>query len=148
MKTDIVKNLKIIIPSILAIGLILYYLYNYVPGQVKTAFVNKFPSAINIEWTREKVIEWEVEFELNTIEYSASFDSEGNWIQTEQEIKVDEVPLHVMSTVHAKYPEYTIEEAEVLDKPEGIYYEFEIKNNDQELELIINPDGELIHFNN
>lgn len=115
-----------------------------VPQSVKDAFEKKFPNVSKIEWEKENADEWEAEFEMNGIEYSANFDAKGKWQETEHEIKVSELPGKVKSTLDNDFSGYTIEEAEIAETPKGKFYEVTIEKGSDEMEVVINISGEVI----
>ncbi|MDY0779361.1 hypothetical protein [Tenacibaculum sp. IB213877] len=47
------------------------------PQLVISSFTKKFPNAKKIEWSKENENEWEAEFKMNHIEYSANFSNTG-----------------------------------------------------------------------
>ncbi len=62
------------------------------PAKVKTSFDQKFPSAQKTTWAKESAKEWEVEFTMNNKDYSANFNTEGVWLETEYKISEKEIP--------------------------------------------------------
>jgi len=116
-----------------------------VPQKVKTAFAQKFPDAKKVKWDKENAREWEAEFMLNEKEYSANFDMEGNWKETEHEIKRNEIPAAVKATLENNFADYKIEEAEISETADGMVYEFEIEKGESSMEVRISPDGKLLN---
>ncbi|MDQ1769323.1 hypothetical protein GQR60_00640 [Labilibaculum sp. A4] len=115
-----------------------------VPNQVKTAFAQKFPDASNVKWDKENDAEWEAEFKMSGKEYSANFNMEGVWLETEFEISSNEIPDQVKSTIEKEFSGYKIEESEMSETADGKCYEFELKMGKTEVEIAINSKGELI----
>lgn len=115
-----------------------------VPGKVKTAFSQKFPNAKKVDWDKENGSEWEAEFRMNGKKYSANFDADGNWKETEYKIKKSEIPAAVSSTLENEYSGYEIEEAEISETPEGKFVEVEIENDDQEMEILFDMTGNVV----
>ncbi len=113
------------------------------PEQVKTAFTEKFPEAKKVEWEFEKDQSWEAEFQLSGKEYSASFSAEGQWMETEYEIKTKEIPSEIKGLLDARFKDYDIEEAEISERPAGKFYEFKLEVDDKETELLIDPQGKI-----
>lgn len=108
---------------------------------VEKSFSDKFPNAQEVEWEKENDKEWEAEFKVNARSYSANFDLDGNWIETEYEIKSSEVPKIVLDSLKTNFKKYTIEQIELSETSSGAVYEFEIESNDSKLEVIINLQG-------
>jgi len=115
-----------------------------VPAKVKTAFEQKFPHATNISWDKENATEWEAEFKMDGKEYSANFDANGNWKETEYEISKSEIPAAVKATLDKDFKGYKIEEAEISETSAGTVYEFQLEKGNTEMEVAISPNGKLI----
>lgn len=114
-----------------------------VPENVQQAFQSKFPQAKKVQWEMENETEWEAEFVMNHQEYSANFSVQGTWLETEWEIKEDEVPSEVLAALTREFGSYEIEEAERVESPEGKGYELEIEANGEEFEVVIDQAGNL-----
>ncbi|MEH6408263.1 MAG: hypothetical protein V7767_13365, partial [Leeuwenhoekiella sp.] len=48
-----------------------------IPNAVNEAFAKKFPNAKSVKWDKETETEWEAEFKMDGMEYSANFTDEG-----------------------------------------------------------------------
>lgn len=117
---------------------------NNVPENVKTAFNQKFPDATKVKWDKENDSEWEAEFKMDGREYSANFDNNGVWKETEYEINVKDVPETVKSAIDAEYAGYKIKESEISETTNGKVYEFELKKEEERLEVAIDMDGKIV----
>ena len=115
-----------------------------VPDKVSSAFSKKFPDAKKIKWDKENKMEWEAEFKIDGKEYSANFDLDGNWMETEYEIKKSEIPAAVKATLDADYMGYKIEEAGISESANGKVYEFELKQGKKETEVVIDANGKVM----
>ena len=115
-----------------------------VPQAVKTAFTQKFPDASQVKWDKENENEWEAEFKMNGMEYSANFDNAGTWTETEYEISLQEIPEAVKTSLENESAGAKIEESEVCETKEGKVYEFVIHKGENEIELQINDAGKVI----
>jgi hypothetical protein len=114
------------------------------PEKVKSAFSQKFPSATKVEWGKEGDKEWEAEFKLNGIEYSANFDNEGKWLETEYEISLKEIPAAVKTTLDKESAGYKIEESVATETFKVKAYEFVIEKGKDKMELVIDQTGKLV----
>ncbi len=73
------------------------------------------------------------------------FDTEGNLLYTEAEIKVNELPAAIQSSISNAYAGYELKEAERLDLTDGSkQYEVEIKNNQTTMEVLLTANGTVI----
>lgn len=115
-----------------------------VPQVVKNAFAKKFPTAKKVEWEKENETEWEAEFKMNNVEYSANFLANGTWQETEHEMKTNDVTQNILSSLKSNFPGYEIEEAEISETTEGIFYELEIEKGKDELEVMIDSKGQVL----
>ncbi|TFH49971.1 MAG: hypothetical protein E4G92_00935 [Bacteroidia bacterium] len=115
-----------------------------VPAGVATAFSQKFPKASKVEWGRENDKEWEAEFKIDGKEYSANFDNEGTWMETEYEISAREVPAAVKSTLDKEFTGFKIEVSEISETSDGKVYEFVLEKGETSIEAAIDPDGKVL----
>lgn len=115
-----------------------------VPQKVQTAFSQKFPQATNVKWDKENATEWEAEFTMDGTAYSANFDKEGHWKETEYKMKESTLPAAVKATLESKFAGYDVEGAEVSETPDGTVYELKLENDDTDMEVAINNKGEII----
>jgi hypothetical protein len=115
-----------------------------IPAAVKTSFSQKFPKATNVEWGNENDKEWEAEFKMDGKEYSANFDNEGTWIETEYEISAKEIPSAVKATLDKESAGYKTAESVVTENKDGKAFEFLLKKGETEIELIVDSKGKVI----
>tara|TARA_R110002050_G_scaffold196426_3_gene331419 strand:- start:11120 stop:11584 length:465 start_codon:yes stop_codon:yes gene_type:complete len=115
-----------------------------VPKNVLNTFTKMFPTAKKIDWSKESDTEWEAEFHLKGVAYSANFLAVGTWQETEHEIKKNSIPETIMSTIKSEFPGYKIEEAEISETKDGMVYEFEIEKAEAEMEITLTKDGHII----
>lgn len=94
---------------------------------------------------------YEVEMErkglhLREDEKTLIFGSEGgNFLFSEHEMKVNDLPAEVKQSISRNFAGYTAEEAERLDFADGIkQYEVELKNNSTIKEVLFAANGTVI----
>jgi len=119
-----------------------------VPKKVKDAFSKKFPTAKSVSWDKESKTEWEAEFKMYNIKYSANFMEDGSWKETEHKIDKNEIPQPVLSGLMNAFKGYKIEGAEISETAKGIVYEFEIEKGKQEMEVVMDASGKIIKKEN
>lgn len=115
----------------------------HVPEKVLTAFNAKFPDAKKVGWEMENDSEWEAEFKWSGKEYSANFSTDGEWMETEYEIKKTDIPQNVLTILDQHFPKYKIEDPEIKETPSGTSYEMEIEAGNEEYEVTIDSSGKL-----
>ncbi len=115
-----------------------------VPAKVKTAFHQKFPKAKKVEWGRENTKEWEAEFKMNGKDYSANYDNKGNWLETEFEIKMPDIPAAVKTTLSNEFSGFKVKEPELSETKKSEVYEFELKKGETHMDVAIAPNGKVV----
>lgn len=115
-----------------------------VPQKPGESFSLKFPAVTNVSWERESDGVWEAEFELEGVTYSAEFLVDGTWKATEHEIRNKDLPKEVILTLKTDFTDYTIEESEITETMDGIFYEIELGGKHSDLEVLIDGSGKII----
>ena len=115
-----------------------------VPIRVKEAFAKKFPNIKKVKWEKESNSEWEVEFKIKGMEYSANFLEDGTWKETEHEIKRNAIPSNIKTILDTEFSGYKIEEAEISETQSGSVYEFELEKGELNTEITIDLKGNVI----
>jgi len=115
-----------------------------VPEAVKSAFSQKFAEASHVKWDKENDHEWEAEFIMNGMEYSANFENSGVWTETEYKINLGDMPEAVRKSLDNESAGAKIEESEVCETKDGKVYEFVIRTGENETELQINDAGKIL----
>lgn len=116
-----------------------------VPKAVVTSFQTHFKGAKAKAWDKEKDGGYEAEFDWNKIETSATFSADGKLQETEQEIKVSELPKAVTDYVAKNYPKHKLAEAaKITDAAGKLMYEAEVKTGKEEMDLLFDDKGNFI----
>lgn len=114
-----------------------------VPKSVKEAFAKKYPGA-KAEWEKEGT-DFEAEFDLNKVESSAVFSSDGTFKELEQEIKTSELPKSVTDYCTKNYVGYKLEEAaKITDAGGKVLYEAEMKKGKEHFDAIFDDKGNFV----
>lgn len=115
-----------------------------VPASVQTNFKKQFAQANKVVWEMEEA-DYEVNFKNNGIEHSAKYNKEGNWLETEQEIKKTDLPTVVTQAVNKEFPKAELEEIEKVTFPNNkTVYEMEVEQGKQKFEVQFSTDGQLL----
>ncbi len=115
-----------------------------VPQAVKASFTKSFPNAKGVEWSKESESEFEAEFKSGSVEQSANFDAMGKWLVTETEIKKSDLPAGVQAAIKKEFAGFKIEEAEKVEKAEGVTYEVELEKGELTYGVEFSKDGKVL----
>ncbi len=111
-----------------------------VPTGVISAFKQQFSDAKDVDWEMENG-NYEAEFKSGKTEQSAVFDAVGKVLETEAEIKVNELPASVLEYISNKYKGEKIKEASKITGVAGaVSYEAEVHDKD----LIFDSNGKFV----
>jgi len=111
-----------------------------IPAPVKNAFQKQYPTASDVKWDKEGE-KFEASFDLNKIDNSVLFDAQGNVLETEVEIELNQLPKGVLEYVKANYKGQKVKEAAKITDAQGkVTYEAEIKGMD----LLFDANGKFI----
>ena len=111
-----------------------------VPASVKASFQKNYPNIKEVKWDKEGE-KYEASFDLNKIDNSVLFDAQGNLLETEVEIKLNQLPKGVLEYVKANYKGQNVKEAAKITDAKGtVTYEAEIKGMD----ILFDSNGKFI----
>lgn len=112
-----------------------------VPQVIKNAFLQKFPKAKEVKWDKEGN-NFEASFDLNDVDNSVLFNKEGKIVETEIEIKVNQLPKNAIQYLNNNYKNQKVKEAAKIVTEKGTtIFEAEIKGKD----LFFDENGNLIN---
>lgn len=138
------KLSKLSITGLMLMGIAACAQKKELPTVVNESFSKKFPTAKSVKWDKENENEWEAEFKMDGTKYSANFENDGTWKETEHEIKITEIPEHIKSALNREFPKCKIEEAEISETSSKTVYEFGIEFNDQDMEVAVDNKGTIV----
>lgn len=115
-----------------------------VPEPVKTAFIKQFPKAEGTAWEMESKTEYEAEFKMGGMKYSAVYSAEGKWMETEHKIKTEALPAAVQKMIASTYADHKVKGAEMAETPDGTVYEVDMEKGEHEMEVVFNTDGKVL----
>jgi hypothetical protein len=111
-----------------------------VPSPVVTAFHKIFPAITDYDWSMEDG-NYESEYEANKVESSATFDANGNLLETEKEMDVKNLQTVITDYIAKNYSGAEIKEASEITDSNGVKtYEAEIKRKD----LLFDTSGKFL----
>lgn len=111
-----------------------------VPSNIKSIFKKMYPTAKEVKWDKEGE-KYEASFDLNKTDHSVLMDAQGNIIETEVEIELNQLPMGILDYVKTHYTgKQAKESAKITDAKGMVTYEVEIKGMD----LIFDSNGKFI----
>lgn len=112
-----------------------------IPSTVLEEINRMYPNATFLDFEREGSYV-EIDIRDGKIHKEILFDSNFEWISTKWEIRRADVPEIVMAALrNTEYANYKIDDIEVLEKPNGLFYQFELESGNKEVYLTIQSDG-------
>ena len=114
------------------------------PSAIKELISEMYPGATILEIdTETKGIEVDILHE--NIHKEVWLDTQNKWLYTEWEIRSSQVPDIVMTAFKASaYASYQIDDIHVIQKAEGLSYEFELEQGDRDITILFNEEGILV----
>lgn len=120
-----------------------------IPADVTNAFSEKYSDAKNVEW-KDKLSAFAATFELSGDKYEARFNKKGEWLSTEKEISIDDLPSSVKDGFSkSKYADWETKSTYLLEIP-GDKKQYRIhvsKSSVQKKILLFDEDGKLLKDN-
>ncbi|GAB4251002.1 MAG: hypothetical protein Kow0079_04650 [Vicingaceae bacterium] len=116
---------------------------NGIPENVLKTFNQNYPEAKNVEWEMEGN-NYEAVYTENNLEKSIVYNKEGVIILTETQINITDLSENIKNYINENYPASEIEKAEKEDSNEGVFYEVEIINDNDEVELVFDSNGNFL----
>ncbi len=104
-----------------------------VPQSVAANFIAKYPVIKYPEWVIDQSGYWEARFMLDGNRYRADFQRNGLWIQTENSVKISDLPIEIRHIIDNRFPSSKIVRVtRILHHDKGLSYRIE-RMDDQTL---------------
>ena len=129
---------------LLAFALPLSMMAQKAPVAVTKAFAAKFPNVKKVDFDKEKSGEYEAEFKVNGVEMSANFTATGEWVETETEIPVAQLPAAVVTAIKKGHPNAKTVGAAKIETAKGMKYEADLKEGMKKSEVLYDASGNLV----
>ena len=114
--------------------------FSFVTEAVHNAFQNLYPQVQPYDWEIEGTY-IKAEFYKDTVHAEAYFTPEGTWVRTETDIR-GTLPEAVTTYLTTNYPDYTVDEVDWVETPNGNYYEVELeKPGTPDVRVNVKEDG-------
>lgn len=115
-----------------------------IPDALKKAVLELYPGATILEIDTE-INGIEVDILHENIHKEVWFDTNNLWVHTKWDIMESQVPEIIMSAFHASaYASYHIDDIDVIEKADGLFYEFELEQGEQEVKVVFRQDGTMV----
>jgi hypothetical protein len=85
-----------------------------VPSPVKKAFKADFPKNSKAEWSMDS-LDYEVNFLVNDVKNSATYDKDGKWLEKETTINLGLIPKDIKASITKNFPGFHANSAEKVE---------------------------------
>lgn len=117
-----------------------------VPEVVQQAFKAKYGSLGNVEWNVDAHGYFEAQFKDKGEKYRADFTKDGQWVETENDIKYKELPKAIRKVIESKYSDRKVTEVEhVTHHSKGEFFDVEFKQKGKNMDVEFRADGTIIN---
>lgn len=73
------------------------------------------------------------------------FDTKDQWVSTHWEINARNVPAAIMDALQSSaYNQYKIEDITVIERPDGLFYDFELKQDNNEIHVVLDSEAQIV----
>lgn len=87
----------------------------------------------------------EVDIQEKNIHKEVWFDTKEQWVSTHWDISARDVPAAVMDALQSSaYNQYKIEDITVIERPDGLFYDFELKQDNNEIHVILDSGAQIV----
>lgn len=133
------------VASAMMIGAATLYAQGKTTKEVEIAFNSRFPNAVKVKWEKENDQEYEANFILNGINYSANFSNNGAWLETESPMAFEKLPLKVQTNFKREHKDLKIKAVDKIEASNGeVQYEIEARKGLTTIDYVYNSEGKLI----
>lgn len=111
---------------------------------LQDTITQKYPNAKVLKVEKEKN-GTEVDIQERNIHKEVWFDTKDQWVSTKWEISSRDIPVAVMEALASSaYNQYKIEDITAIERPSGLYYDFELKLNNNEVHLVLDSKAQVV----
>tara|TARA_B100000787_G_C16141241_1_gene272077 strand:+ start:139 stop:558 length:420 start_codon:yes stop_codon:yes gene_type:complete len=116
-----------------------------IPEEIISQFQLMEPLATSTEWFVQGKI-YKVYYKLDRQNRITSyFDRQGNWLETETEIGVEDLNSAVLNVLETKFNDYEIVDIEIIKTFDfKILYEIDLIRNDKSYDILFDTTGRIL----
>lgn len=116
-----------------------------IPKAVKKTFKAKYPNQTILSWEIDKNGDYEARFKEDGAKYRVDISPKGNWVETETNIELEDLPKAIQAVIEAKYSDEKLSEIEKVDSAsKGQFYDVEFKRKGKNKDVEFREDGTII----
>ena len=111
------------------------------PHAAKAFIKTKYPGATirHSEYEQNGLLEVEILHDSRIKD--VFFNSANEWVKTDWDVSLAELPTAVTDAVSAEYSDYRIDDADYEERPNGVYYKLELERGNYERYVYVTPEG-------
>ncbi len=115
------------------------------PEIIQKEFELRFPGATDVSWERENPKGWIAEFIWNDRNVHVNYSFSGQWVETQTQIQLSELPKAVLETMESFYPDWKIVLTNKIEntKPD-LLFKVAIQKDSKIQEIVLKEDGTLV----
>ena len=115
------------------------------PSAITSYISENYPNATITSAELEANGDYDVEILDGTTQKDVLFDSTYEWIYTEWDIAIADLPAAVTTSISNNYSDYTIDDAEYYETSDGDYYYLELeKSGYADIYVKVDAEGNII----
>jgi hypothetical protein len=117
------------------------------PQAVVSAFKQSYPDA-TIKTVAKEEEDGTVYYEIESIDGTLGRDilylADGHVVEIEETVTMDQLPTVVKETLTKQFPSAKVEKAEKIIRDLATTYEFNIENDQEDLEIVMDATGKIL----
>ena len=113
---------------------------------IRNFLKQKYPAATILKSEKE-TNGTEVDIQEKNLHKEVWFDTKEQWVSTHWEISARDVPAAVMDALQSSaYNQYKIEDITAIERPDGLFYDFELKQDNNEIHIILDSEAQIVNL--
>ena len=108
------------------------------------AFKARYPRATFVRWNQVDVFKWQVNFSLKGKDFSALFNSEGNWLETVALVSLGRIPKTVQESFMQKYNPEGLQQIRHIKTSINDIFEIQWSNGIFVWKLLYDTSGKIV----